>query len=193
MGSSDPCLLLIDVQRGFDEPRWGPRNNPGAEANIARLIEAWRRTGRPIVHVRHHSRLPQSPLGPDQPGAAFKPEALPEPDEPIYTKDVNSAFIGTTLDADLRARGATMLVVAGLTTDHCVSTTVRMGANLGYRVWVAADACATFDRADHTGRPLPAEDVHRAALASLHGEFATVADTEALIGPDIRWHPIEQP
>jgi nicotinamidase-related amidase len=179
---TSPCLLLIDVQQGFDEPWWGARNNAGAEANIARLLGAWRRAGRPVVHVRHHSKLPQSPLNPSRPGAAFKPQAMPGPDEPVYTKDVNSAFIGTTLDADLRARGIDRLVMAGLTTDHCVSTTVRMGANLGYHVWVAADACATFDRSDHTGRMLAADEIHRAALASLHGEFATVADTESLIG-----------
>jgi nicotinamidase-related amidase len=177
---SAPCLLLIDVQRGFDEPRWGTRNNTAAESNIGRLLEAWRRDGRPIVHVRHHSREPQSPLRPGQPGADFKPEGQPAEGEPVYTKDVNSAFIGTTLDADLRARGIDSLVIAGLTTDHCVSTTVRMAGNLGYRVWVAADACATFDRRDHHGRPLPADEVHRAALASLHDEFATVADTETL-------------
>jgi len=75
-----------------------------------------------------------------------------------------------------------MLVIAGITTDHCVSTTVRMAGNLGYRTWVAADACATFDRRDHTGRILAAEDVRQAAIASLHGEFATVAETDALIG-----------
>ena len=178
---NDPCLLLIDVQRGFDEPRWGTRNNAAAEANIARLLESWRRQGRPVVHVRHHSKGEQSPLHPSRPGADFKPEALPGPGEPVYTKDVNSAFIGTTLDADLRARGIDRLVIAGLTTDHCVSTTVRMAGNLGYRVWVVADACATFERRDHTGHTLDADEIHRAALASLHDEFATVAGTDAVL------------
>lgn len=182
---TSPCLLLIDVQCGFDEPRWGRRNNATAEANIARLLDAWRRRGHPVIHVRHHSTEPQSPLHPASPGAAFKPEAEPGPGEPVYTKNVNSAFIGTTLDADLRARGIALLVIAGITTDHCVSTTVRMAGNLGYRAWVAADACATFDRSDHTGRILSAEDVHRAALASLHGEFATVADTDALLEAEL--------
>jgi nicotinamidase-related amidase len=176
-----PCLLLIDVQRGFDEPRLGRRNNTMAEANVARLLAAWRRAGHPIVHVRHHSTDPQSPFRPDQPGAVFKWEAEPQPGEPVYTKSVNSAFIGTTLDADLRARGIGTLIIAGLTTDHCVSTTVRMAGNLGYQVWVAADACATFERRDYTGQILTAETIHQGALASLHGEFATVADTDALV------------
>jgi nicotinamidase-related amidase len=180
---SGPCLLLIDVQRAFDLPRWRPRNNQEAERNIARLLAAWRRFGRPVVHVRHHSTESQSPLNPAQPGGGtdFKPEAGPRAGEPLYTKHVNSAFIGTTLDADLRMRVIDTLVVAGITTDHCVSTTVRMAGNLGYRVWVAGDACATFDRRDHAGRTFRAQDIHQAALASLHGEFATVADTDALV------------
>lgn len=157
---------------------------PWPRANIARLLEAWRRVGHPIVHVRHHSTDPQSPLHPGQPGAAFKPEAEPGPGEPVYTKSVNSAFIGTTLDADLRARGIGKLVIAGITTDHCVSTTVRMAGNLGFHVWVAADACATFERRDHTGQTLTADAIHQGALASLHGEFATVADTDVLIAAD---------
>ena len=121
------------------------------------------------------------PLAPALPGAEFKPEAAPASGEPVYTKDVNSAFIGTTLDADLRARRHHEPGGGRPHHGSLRDTTVRMAGNLGYRVWVAADACATFDRIDHTGRPLAAEEIHRAALASLHGEFATVADTDALV------------
>jgi nicotinamidase-related amidase len=173
------------VQRGFDDPRWGPRNNPEAEANVARLLRFWRQAGRPIVHVRHLSREAGSPLRPGQPGADFKPEAQPEADERVYTKSVNSAFIGTSLDTDLRARGIDTLVIAGITTEHCVSTTARMAGNLAYRTWVVADACATFDRADHLGQRLSAAEIHRAALASLHGEFATVAATDAFLAGEL--------
>lgn len=104
--SANTALLLIDVQQGLDDPRWGERNNPGAERNIAALLAAWRRTHRPVIHVQHMSQEPDSPLRPDRPGNAFKPEAVPHPDEPIFQKTVNSAFIGTALEAHLRARDA---------------------------------------------------------------------------------------
>ena len=126
------ALLLIDVQQGFDAPGWGKRNNPDAERNIARLLEAWRKAGWPVLHVQHLSVEPDSVLGPGQPGAELKAEAMPAPDEPLFQKNVNSAFIGTNLEAHLRDRGIEALVLAGLTTNHCVSTTARMSGNLGF-------------------------------------------------------------
>lgn len=90
------ALLLIDVQRAFDdEAYWGGgRNNRYAESNIALLLEAWRDAGRPVIHVRHASTNPRSPLREDHPGHEFKPEAAPREGEPVVVKKVNSAFIG---------------------------------------------------------------------------------------------------
>lgn len=175
------ALLVIDVQQGFDDPRWGARNNPGAEQRIAELLEAWRATGRPVIHVQHLSLEPQSPLREDAPGHAFKIDALPMAGEPVFRKHVNSAFIGTGLETHLRSNGIDTLVLAGLTTDHCVSTTARMAGNLGFDVTVVEDATATFDRRDADGTHYSADLMHRIALASLHGEFATVRNSRDVL------------
>jgi nicotinamidase-related amidase len=179
--SSGAALLLIDVQQGLDDPRWGARNNPDAEQRIADLLAAWRARGRPVIHIQHLSLEPRSPLREDAPGHAFKVEALPMAGEPVFQKHVNSAFIGTDLEAHLRAHGIKSLVVAGITTDHCVSTTVRMAGNLGFAVTVVEDATATFERRGPDGAHYSADLMHRVALASLHGEFATVRSAHDIL------------
>jgi nicotinamidase-related amidase len=173
--------MLIDVQQGLDDPYWGNRNNPGAEEKIAQLLQAWRKTDRPIIHVQHCSVLPGSPLSPALPGVAFKAQAEPADGEPIFQKSVNSAFIGTDLEAYLREHGLNILVIVGLTTNHCVSTTTRMAGNLGFETYLVADATAAFGRTGHDGRSYSAEEVHRVSLASLHGEFATVVESADLL------------
>jgi nicotinamidase-related amidase len=178
---TEAALLLIDVQQAFDDPRWGPRNNPEAEKRIADLLAGWRTAGSPVIHVKHASLELDSPLRADRPGHAIKPEAMPREGEPLFTKHVNSAFIGTDLEAHLREKGIRKLVIAGLTTDHCVSTSARMAANLGFAVTVVADATATFDRTGPDGAVYEADLMHRAALASLNVEFATVKSAREIL------------
>lgn len=181
MTTRGPALLLIDIQTGLDDPKWGKRNNDDAESNIARLLASWRRQGSPVIHVQHHSQNPQSPLHPDQPGVAFKREATPSAGEPVFIKSVNSAFIGTELESYLRDQGIDELVIIGLTTDHCVSTTTRMARNLGFNVTLVDDATATFERTDHRGRHFSAEQMHAAQLASLNDEFCRVLSTNEVL------------
>lgn len=183
--SSNAALLVIDLQKAIDDPRWsrtGPRNNPQAEANVAALLAAWRQDGRPIVHVRHDSVEPDSSYRPGGPGHAFKDEAMPLPAETVIGKRVNSAFIGTGLDEWLRGRGIATLVVTGVITNNSVEATVRMAGNLGYDVRLVADACFTFARKDRSGRLWTADEVHNLSLANMDGEYAKVVDTAELLG-----------
>ncbi|MBP9946357.1 MAG: cysteine hydrolase [Vicinamibacteria bacterium] len=174
-------LLVIDLQKGFSHPRWGRRNNPSMEQRASELLRAWRTSGRRVVHVRHMSADPLSPLRPGQPGNEFQPETAPLPGETVIEKRVNSAFIGTALESDLRDAGCLGLVIVGLTTNHCVSTTARMAGNLDFSTWVVSDATAAFDRVGPDGAEHPAEQVHAMALSDLHGEFATVVVTATVI------------
>jgi nicotinamidase-related amidase len=176
-----PALIVIDMQFGFDDATWGARNNPQAEACVALLIEIWRNAGAPVLHVHHHSASSTGCFRPGSRGIEPKPQAMPRVGEAIYKKRVNSAFIGTTLEADLRKQGISTLVFVGLTTNHCVSTSVRMAGNLGFETYVVSDATATFARAGADGRLRSAQDVHNAALGDLQGEFAEVVDTPSVI------------
>ena len=149
---------------------------------MAQLLEAWRHRSLPVIHVQHCSTDPDSPLRPDLPGSALKEATGPRPGELVIQKQVNSAFIQTPLEAHLRRQSISALVVVGFTTDHCVSTTVRMAANLGFTVFLVAEATATFDREGVDGRWYPAEAIHQIHLASLHGEFCTVLSCADVIG-----------
>jgi nicotinamidase-related amidase len=172
-----PTLLLIDVQRAFDDPYWPERNNPDAEARIADLLDAWREANAPVVHVRHECMEEDFPLfHRDTESFEFKPEAVPLPGEPVVEKVVNSGFIGTDLEERLRTAGAETVVIAGLTTDHCCSTTARMAGNLGFETWFVSDATATHARGD-----FDAETMHRTALASIDEEFCEVLDSHEAI------------
>ena len=172
----NPALILIDIQKGFDDiDYWGgQRNNPEAEENASRLLELWRNHSLPIFHIKHCSSNPNSRLAEGNPGNNFKEMVLPLDGEPIIRKNVNSAFIGTDLKQQLENSGINKLVIIGLTTDHCISTTARMAANYGFKTYVVYDATATFNKKGFKGEPYSAQLIHDTALASLSGEFATI-------------------
>lgn len=174
---NNAVLLVIDVQKAFDNPKWGTRNNPSAETNIAQLLKAWRAAGRRVIHVHHRNPRSGSLFNPGAPGVEVKPEGEPLAGEPVLFKDVNSAFIGTDLEKRLRSEGVTTLVLVGLTTDHCMSTTTRMAGNLGFEAYLVSDATATFERTGPDGKRYSAELMHDTALASLNEEFAHVVNT----------------
>lgn len=179
---AEAALLIIDLQKAIDDPSWGRRNNPEAEANVARLLRAFREGEPPrVVHIRHLSTEEGSTYRPGQPGCDFKPEALPQSGEVIFDKSVHRAFIGTPLETFLRAKGWTILVVTGVITNNSVEATVRMAADLGFDVTVVSDATFTFDRLDLEGTLHPAERVHALSLSNMHEEYASIRTTAEIL------------
>ena len=175
-----PALILVDIQKGFENIEYwgGERNNPDAELRASELLQIWRAHHLPIFHIRHCSSIPASLLHETNAGNEFNDLVAPVEGEPIIKKRVNSAFIGTDLQVQLDNAGITTLVIVGLTTDHCISTTTRMAGNLGYETFLVADATATFNKKGVDGQNYPAELIHETALASLNKEFATIVTTD---------------
>jgi nicotinamidase-related amidase len=177
-------LMIIDVQKAIDAAYHaadGPRNNPDAEQKIARLLAAWRRDRRPVIHIRHDSTFPTSAYRPGQSGNEFKDEVAPAAGETIIAKRTNSAFIGTGLESRLRELGYEAIVVVGVSTHNSVEATVRMAGNLGFETFLVADACFTFARRDFHGRLRTADEVHAMSLANLNGEYCTVLDSATVL------------
>ncbi|MDA9488776.1 cysteine hydrolase family protein [Bradyrhizobium sp. CCBAU 11361] len=178
-----PALIVVDVQRAFDE--WEAagkrRNNPDAAAQIAALLKAFRASSAPVFHIRHEGTKPNSSFLPSRSGYAVKDEAREQDGEPVIVKRVNSAFIGTDLETRLRASGITSLVVCGATTNHCVETTTRMAGNLGFDTRLVRDATWTFDRIGPDGDAHSAEEIHAMTLSNLNGEFARIVTTNEVV------------
>lgn len=177
------ALIVIDVQQGFADSKWGPRNNPAAEDNIVALTAAWQEAHDPIVVVRHDSVEPASPLRPGQPGNDLQPILDGIRPALLFGKHVNSAFHGEVdLHTWLTGRGISEIVLCGIQTNMCVETTTRVAGNLGYDVTLAIDATYTFDAKGPDGSVLSADQLYAATAANLHdGGFATVSSTAVVL------------
>lgn len=178
---ANAALLIIDMQQGIQHPRLGRRNNPHADEQMLKLLQAWRHTQRPVIHVRHFSRSPDSVFWPEQSGVEYQPRFLPLSGERELQKQVPDAFCNSPLEQWLTDAGITQLIIVGVATNNSVESTARSGGNLGFEVVVAHDACFTFDGADFFGHPRSAQEVHAMSLGNLHGEYATVLSTEAIL------------
>ncbi|MET1080586.1 MAG: cysteine hydrolase family protein [Pseudomonas sp.] len=176
-----PALLIIDQQQGMLAPHLGPRNNPAAEQRMLDLLGHWRQRHWPLLHVRHISRSATSVFAPGQVGALFQAAFEPGPEEALFEKNVPDAFAQSGLERWLRVRALDQLVIVGVSSENSVESTARSAGNLGFRAFVAEDACYTFAKNDFHGHARSAEEVHAMAMANLHGEYAQVLDCAALL------------
>ena len=183
----ETALLLIDVQVGVDVlSHWGGptgrRNNPNAEANMLQLLAAWRKAKLQVAFTRHDSREAKSPLKFSLPTGAQKPGFEIAPGEIVVEKDVNSGFIGTSLEVQLRRAEISRLVIVGFFTNFCVETTTRMSGNLGFDTYLVDDCCATTNRVGLDGIDREPELVHAMTVGNLHGEFCTAVQSNDALG-----------
>jgi len=199
---SETALILIDVQQGFSSAPnyWGiqPRSTPNLEANIEKLLSAFRSSPEShIFHVHHHSLSTLSPLHPETHGVKPMPCGLPLPGEKVVIKHMNSAFVGTNLEEMIRERNIKRLVFCGLTTCHCVSTSIRMASNLEIvehlygrseakgefgEIVLVNDATAMWGITyGDEGKELDGETAHQVHLESLNGEFCDAYGTQQVI------------
>jgi nicotinamidase-related amidase len=177
------ALLLVDVQKGVNQVKYyggpsGKRNNHSAEENMRCLLTEWRRFGKRVAFTRHNSREINSPLKLDlETGNQIEGLEINGSDI-VVEKDVNSGFIGTSLELELRRSGINRLVVMGFYTNYCIETTVRMAGNLGFDTYLVHDACAAVNTLGHDGVYYEPDLVHKMSIASLHGEFCTAISKE---------------
>ncbi len=178
------ALIVIDVQKGFDDPSLAnKRNNPDADRNIEAIIKVWESAKRPIVVVQHNSISDSSVLSPSRPGNSLKPYVTGIDPDLFVTKSVNSAFYGTPdLDKWLKSLDIHQIVIIGIQTNMCCETTARMAGNLGYDVIFVPDAMYTFEATGPDGVAISADEITRATVASLFdGDFAKIVATEKIL------------
>lgn len=157
-----------------------PTATPDAPGRIAALLAMARAAGLPVIHVLHDDPYADQPFRKGHPGADPMPCAVPEAGETVLWKQGSSAFHGTGLDAHLKARGISELVVAGAVAAFCVTSTVRQASDLGYRVLLPQDALLGFDLPAHDGGRIDAATVFRVTLSLPGADFATLTTVAEL-------------
>lgn len=179
---SDPALIVVDVQKDyFAGGRMTLEGADAAAANAALLLERFRARGWPVFHIQHLSTRPNATFFlPGTDGVEFHPAVAPRAGENVIQKNFPNSFRATQLDTGLRSLGVTELVFAGMMTHMCIDTSVRAAFDLGFKLQLAHDACAT--RALRFGAAeLPAAQVHGSFIAALNGTFANARATAEIL------------
>ncbi len=168
------ALLIIDVQNDYFPGGSNELYRPlEAEGRIRELIAESRSVGRPVVYIRHLNPPDDTFFLEGTFGSEISERIRPRPEDKVIIKRYPNSFLQTELDAYLKSLRVDTLIVCGMMTHMCVDTTVRAAMDHGYRVRLAADACATMDL-ELNGEKIPAEMVQKAFIAALDGVFATI-------------------
>jgi len=169
------ALVIIDIQNDyFPAGNYELVNSVEASLKAKDLLEHFRQRNLTVVHVRHLSVRPGSTYFiPGTEGAEIHASVQPLPDEKIVTKNYPNGFRETDLHDYLLEQDIEHLVIAGMMSHMCVDSTARAGKDLGYRVTIAEDACATKDLFFQEQK-IPAQEIHQAFMAGLSYYFAEI-------------------
>ncbi|NIZ03960.1 isochorismatase family protein [Thalassospira lucentensis] len=178
---TDTALIVLDVQKAIDNPRWNSKNNPGYIDAIAKLLKAFRAANLPIIHIRHEEANPASSFYVNGLGQPFKDEALPVDGETVITKTVNCAFIGTDLEQHLRDRGIERLIFTGVVIHNSMDVSIRAAHCLGFDCHLPLDATTAIDVTDTNGKTFAAQDVFDLYAAVLASEYCTLTQSKNVI------------
>lgn len=173
------ALLIIDmqnfvlerIQRGVN---YYPTN---CIENMQIILAKFRDAGKPVLHVRHHSVEADSLLHQDSSQAQVISLFAELPGEPVFIKNTSSAFSSSSLLSHLKIKELSRLTVVGAVAGFCVSSTVRMGSDLGFEMRVVKDAVISFDL---EGTQVRALDIYNVTLALLESDFAHLVETDDL-------------
>lgn len=184
------ALLIVDVQRDFlPGGKLGVPEGDAVVPVLNRYIETARKAGVPVFASRdwhpekHCSFKPQGGPWPEHcvagtVGAQFADGLRLPPDVVVIDKaireeaDAYSAFSGTTLADQLRARGVKRLLVGGLATDYCVLNTVRDALREGFGVVLLEDAIRAVNVDPEDGPRAKREMESRGAVPARYEEIA---------------------
>ena len=175
---ADSALVIIDIQNDyFPGGKMELEGADAAAAHASSVLRAFREKQLPVIHVRHLSTRPGSTFFlPGTEGAEIHQKVQPQENETVVEKNFPNAFRGTNLQQVLPVKN---LVIAGMMTHMCVDASVRQAADLGYKVTLIGNACATRAQA-YGGESVPARHVHAAFLAALNGFYAKVINANEL-------------
>jgi nicotinamidase-related amidase len=179
--AENAALIVIDVQEAVDDPSPGPLNNPDAEHTIVSLLNRWRQERLPVFHVNYISPRAASPFHKDAPGCRMKVSAKPLPDEPLIIKNFENAFLKTDLEVRLEKAGLRTLVFVGFYTDQCMAASVKTANNLGFNVFVVADASACTGCKGFNGKFYEAGDIHQLALGGFQRDGISIIESADLL------------
>ena len=171
------ALIIIDIQKVyFCEEKYFLPNSEAAAKNAGEILNLWRRTGKTVIHVKHHFQLNEQLQYLND----IHETVLPKDNEVIVEKRYPNSFLKTDLLEVLNAGKISEVVIVGMMSNMCIDTTVRACQNYGIKTTLIHDACAAKSIV-FRNEEIPADIVHKVFMGAMDGMFAKVIDTETLL------------